>query len=127
MVFTNIPEESQTCYTVAYVQNGFSDTVNLTWIDKFSNTEQTYLTWSISLAYDQLMDVQWRTQPLFSSGVQMHYSLARNPNYYEKLFVIPSIIFVVLAYITFWISKDNPAARVLFSITNILNAISFLI
>lgn len=64
---------------------------------------------------------------MFSSGIEMHYAFTRNPHYYTKIFIIPSIIFVVLAYITFWISKDNPAARVLFSITNILNAISSLI
>ena len=44
-----------------------------------------------------------------------------------KIFVAPSIIFVVLAYCSFWIDKNMAPARVTLVITNILNAISLLV
>lgn len=36
----------------------------------------------------------------------------------------PSIIFVVLAYTTFWIDSRKASARVIFSTTNVMNSIS---
>ncbi len=44
-----------------------------------------------------------------------------------KLFVLPSVLFVVLAYTSFWIDKNVAPARVTLVITNILNAISLLV
>ena len=44
-----------------------------------------------------------------------------------KLFVSPSIIFVILAYSSFWIDKNGAPARVSLVITNILNTISLLV
>jgi hypothetical protein len=45
----------------------------------------------------------------------------------SKLFISPSVIFVILAYTSFWIDKNGAPARVTLVITNILNAISLLL
>jgi hypothetical protein len=99
------------------------------WVQKFNTTDivQTYLTWDITLSYDKPVDVRWKTEREFSSGIMMRFEFSRSPDFFTKVFIVPSIIFVVLAYITFWISQNHAPARVIFSITNILNAISLLV
>lgn len=57
----------------------------------------------------------------------MIFVFARDPQFLTKMFISPSIIFVVLAYVTFWIDSRKAPARVIFVITNILNAISLLV
>jgi hypothetical protein len=44
----------------------------------------------------------------------------------SRIFVVPSIILVVLAYLTFWIDSSKPSARVIFSVTLILKAIALM-
>jgi hypothetical protein len=43
------------------------------------------------------------------------------------MFVYPSIIFVILAYTSFFIDKNGAPARIIVIITNILNAISLMV
>lgn len=74
------------------------------------------------------MDVRWRTQGKgLSSGIMINFNFSRNPGFFNQIFVVPSIIFVVLAYATFWIDSQKASARVIFAITNILNAIYLLV
>lgn len=80
------------------------------------------------MKYDSQVDVRWRTEPTgFSSGVRIKFDFYRTPDFLMKIFVFPSIIFVILAYFTFWIDSSKAPARVIFAITNILNAISLLV
>jgi multisubunit Na+/H+ antiporter MnhC subunit len=57
----------------------------------------------------------------------MLITFSRSHNFYTKIFIIPSIILVILAYITFWINSKKAPARVILGITNINSAISLLI
>lgn len=54
----------------------------------------------------------------------LSFSFARDPTFLTKIFVYPSIIFVILAYTTFWIDSRKASARVIFSTTNVMNSIS---
>jgi hypothetical protein len=45
----------------------------------------------------------------------------------NKIFVAPSIIFVILAYTSFFIDKNAAPARVILVITNIMNPIALII
>lgn len=103
--YVNIPSDSHECHVVAYIMNEFSDTAVLKSIDKFdSNREKRYLTWDIKLSNDGPVDVRWKTEPTgFSSGIKLHFGFFRYPNFFTKTLIVPSIILVCLAYITFWI------------------------
>lgn len=126
--YANIPSDVHHCETVAYIQNEFNDTAYLIFVNKFTETRnQTYLTWQIQLSSEGNMDVRWKTDPTgVCSGVKMVFDFQREPSFLYKIFVTPSIIFVVLAYMTFWIDHKKAPARVIFCITNILNSISLL-
>ena len=60
------------------------------------------------------------------SSLKINFKLKRNPSFYLSLFMFPSVTFTILAYISFYIDKMVPSARVTMCITNILNAISLL-
>lgn len=87
-----------------------------------------YTTWDFKMLFDSQVDVRWKTEPTgYCSGVRIKFDFERYPEFMQKIFVFPSIIFVVLAYLTFWIDSNKAPARVIFAITNILNAISLLV
>lgn len=87
-----------------------------------------FTTWYLKMGFDTEVDVRWKTEPTgYSSGIKINFEFSRDPSFLEKIFVFPSIIFVVLAYFTFWIDSNKAPARVIFAITNILNAISLLV
>ncbi len=80
------------------------------------------------MSSDGSKDIRWLSiSDGISSGVRMVFRFQRDSQFLTKIFVGPSIIFVVLAYITFWIDSRKAPARVIFIITNILNAISLLV
>ena len=56
----------------------------------------------------------------------MTFQFERNPDFLYRIFVIPSIIIVILAYLTFWIDSSKAAARVIFIVTIILKAIALM-
>jgi hypothetical protein len=60
--YSSIPNDQQLCSTVAYIQNEFSDTASLVLFDHFPQSKNmTFLTWSINLNFNSLIDTQWRT------------------------------------------------------------------
>lgn len=78
--------------------------------------------------FDSQVDVRWKTSgDGFMSGVRIRFDFQRSPDFLQKIFMFPSIIFVILAYFTFWIDSEKAPARVIFAVTNILNAISLLV
>lgn len=127
--YLNIPSDSHECTTIAYIQNEFTDTAHLNWINQFPESRDIHhLTWDIDLSFGGNVDVRQKSDPSgVMSGVKMTFFFARDPQFLTKIFISPSIIFVVLAYITFWIDSRKAPARVIFVITNILNAISLLV
>lgn len=56
-----------------------------------------------------------------SSGLGWHFNFNRSPDHFNKIFIMPSIILVVFAYITFWIDYKKAAERTIFIVINILN------
>jgi hypothetical protein len=52
----------------------------------------------------------------------MEIKFKRSQTFYSKIFFTPSIIMVILAYITFWIDPKRAPARVIFAIVNIIKA-----
>ena len=50
--------------------------------------------------------------------------MARNPLFFIMQFIIPSMLFVVLSYLSYWVDKAAAPARVGLSITAILISIS---
>eukprot|EP00347_Sterkiella_histriomuscorum_P001850 403370439 len=126
--YENIPSDKHNCHTDAYIQNEFSDTGYLKWRDYFTRRNMKYTTWELMMGFESEVDVRWKTEPTgYSSGVRIKFEFERAPEFMQKIFVFPSIIFVILAYLTFWIDSRKAPARVIFSITNILNAISLLV
>lgn len=78
--------------------------------------------------FDAQVDVRWKTSgDGYMAGVRIRFDFQRSPDFLQKIFMFPSIIFVVLAYFTFWIDAEKASARVIFAVTNILNAISLLV
>eukprot|EP00347_Sterkiella_histriomuscorum_P017150 403350477 len=127
--YDNIPSDEHQCLTTAYIINEFSDTAQLQWIDRFQrNRDKQYLTWDLKLRQNSQVDVRWKTEATgYSSGIEMSIIFKRSPNFYTKIFITPSIILIILAYITFWIDSKKAPARVILTITNINSAISLLI
>lgn len=127
--YTNIPTDFHTCETVAYMQNEFTDTGMLRWVDKFNeNRKHQFMTWDIQMQYDEDVSIRWKSVPDgLGSGLKFSFSFKRDSYFLGKLFINPSIIFVILAYSSFWIDKNEAAARVSLVITNILNAISLIV
>ncbi len=126
--YDNIPSDSHVCRTVAYINNEFTDTSKLRQVSLFKTAPIDYLTWRFEIQYENEVDVRWRTQgDGVNSGVKFKFMFSRDPAFLQQIFVIPSIILVILAYATFWIDSDKASARVIFAITNILNAISLLV
>lgn len=86
------------------------------------------MTWDVELEYSEDVNVRWKSiSNGVGSGIKFSFKFKRDPYFLGKLFVNPSIIFVVLAYTSFWIDKNEAAARVSLVITNILNAISLIV
>jgi hypothetical protein len=86
-----------------------------------------FLTWNIILNFNSLMDAQFRTSgDGVCSGAKMTFSFERDPDFLYRLFVVPSIILVVLAYLTFWIDSSKAPSRVIFSVVLILKAIALM-
>lgn len=127
--YASIPTDKHTCETIAHIQNEYTDTGVLVWIDKFSaNRKHKFMTWDIEMNYDE--DVNVRLKSISDgvlSGIKFSFKFQRDPYNLAKIFVNPSIIFVILAYTSFWIDKNEAAARVSLVITNILNAISLIV
>ena len=83
--------------------------------------------WNVTLQFDSEMDIRWKTDPTgVSSGLSFSFTFIRKSKFLLKSFVLPSVIFVVLAYASFFIDKAAAPARVTLSINNILNAIYLL-
>jgi hypothetical protein len=51
--------------------------------------------------------------------------MKRNPRFYMTYYIVPSVLFVVIAYCSFWIDQNAAAARCALSITTILITIQF--
>ena len=126
--YNNIPSDSHVCPTVAYITNEFSDTSRLRHVTKYPSTPISYLTWLFEIEFENNVDVRWRTQGEgVNSGIKYRFNFSRDAAFLQQIFVVPSIILVILAYTTFWIDSEKASARVIFAITNILNAISLLV
>ncbi|CDW81147.1 gamma-aminobutyric acid receptor subunit rho-3-like [Stylonychia lemnae] len=129
--YKNSPGNLQQCITTTYIQNEFSDTATLTWMNKFDEERsKDYLSWTLALSKFQNVDVRWKTEPTgVSSGVEIELQFSKTQTFFQKIFIIPSIILVVLAYITFWIDPKRAPARVIFvhfELRIIINTTSFL-
>jgi hypothetical protein len=59
------------------------------------------------------------------SGVQFDFKISRNEYFFISYYVVPSILFVVVSYMSFWINKEAVPARVTLAILTILIAINF--
>ena len=51
--------------------------------------------------------------------------MKRSPYFYMVYYIVPSVIFVIIAYCSFWISKDSVTARCSLAITVVLITINF--
>jgi len=86
------------------------------------------MSWEVYLSRNSSVFIKFEDNPVdVSSGLKFHFELKRQPLFLSKLFVYPSIIFVIMAYTSFFIDKHGAPARITVTITNILNAISLMV
>lgn len=86
------------------------------------------MSWYVYLIKNTNVDIRIPTVPgNVMSGLEFYFLLNRQPNFIEKMFVYPTIIFVILAYTSFFIDKNGAPARVTVVITNIFNTVSLLV
>jgi len=126
--YEKIPGDQHDCQTTAYIMNEFTDTAILQFSDVFLNSAPvTYTTWKVTLSEGQPSFIRYKTAPEgYSSGLTFTFHFHRVKQFLMKLFIVPSILFVILAYCSFYINKMVAPARVTLCVTNILNAISLL-
>jgi hypothetical protein len=95
---------------------------------KFDTNFQTYMSWYVYIFKNENNDVRIPNLPTsIMSGLEFSFQLNRQPSFMEKMFVYPTIIFVILAYTSFFIDKNGAPARVTVVITNIFNTVSLLV
>lgn len=59
------------------------------------------------------------------SALRFTLQIKRDPYFYMVYYIIPSIIFVVISYCSFWISQESVTARCSLAITTVLITINF--
>lgn len=60
------------------------------------------------------------------SGLNYSVHIARNDTYMLMLFIIPSILFVMISYCSFWINKEVTPSRISLCTVTILITISLI-
>lgn len=86
------------------------------------------MSWEIYLIKNNSVYIKYEENPIsVASGLKFIFKLKRQPLFLSKLFVYPSIIFVILAYTSFFIDKNGAPARITVIITNILNNITLMV
>jgi hypothetical protein len=58
------------------------------------------------------------------ADIEIYFELARKPFYYRSNFILPSSIFMVLSYVSFWLSPGAAPARVAIGIIPVLIMVS---
>ncbi len=105
-----------------------SSVYSLQFASKFDTNYQTYMSWYVHLFKDENVDIRIPTYKYgVLPGLQFSFQLNRQPDFMSKIFVYPTIIFVILAYTSFFIDKNGAPARVTVVITNIFNTVSLLV
>ena len=59
-----------------------------------------------------------------TAGLEIYFELQRKPFYYSANFVLPSSVFMVLSYVSFWISPGAAPARIAIGIIPVLIMVS---
>lgn len=86
-----------------------------------------FLTWDIIFEGGQATRVKLKSVPTSAiSGIRLDFEFKRQSSFLMRLFIIPSLMFTLLAYTSFYIDQGVPPARVTLCITNVLNSISLL-
>lgn len=81
--YLNIPSDSHSCSTVAYINNEFTDTSKLFWVDRYPSRTVKHLTWTFNINYDKNVDVRWRTKgDGVHSGVRVTFEFERDPAFF---------------------------------------------
>ena len=121
MNFTNLPYDQQNCLLSVGLYASDKRYVNLTWISGASvepvqswSTSITKPEWKIldAIPYDETEFFQGRNW----SYVRVRLILKRNSEYYEQYVIAPTILFVVIAWSSFFIARAAAPARVAMSI-----------
>ena len=60
-----------------------------------------------------------------NSGLRYTIEMKRDPYFYMTYYVVPSVLFVIISYCSFWIDKHAATARCSLAITTILITINF--
>ena len=60
-----------------------------------------------------------------NAGLLFNLKMKRDPYFYMVYYIVPSVIFVIISYCSFWISKDSVTARCSLAITTVLITINF--
>ena len=121
--FAEIPSDSHYCNFYPYQDDLYDTLGDLYHLSLFPSEQQlSYRTYQVSMVYEGRFDIM-QSADLSGRLPGMGYTLYlnRQPLFLFKVFIIPSLLFVILAYSSFYVNKESAPARVTLSITNILN------
>jgi hypothetical protein len=79
----------------------------------------------INMRFDSIVDLALPGDANFYSGARYIITLDRETGFYFKFYIGPSIIFVLISYSSFWISRAAAMARISLCTMSILIAVQF--
>lgn len=104
--FARIPSDEHNCFTTSYISNNFVDTAVLRYEkrDDVPRPDVGFLTWDIKLKSLSETRIKYKTSASSSySGIKLGFFFKRQSDFLFRLFIIPSLMFTLLAYSSFYI------------------------
>eukprot|EP00347_Sterkiella_histriomuscorum_P019697 403340633 len=137
--FSLFPNDNQQCNIVPYITRYEKSQVDFTayQVDNplqvqptnpvvtTSSAPDTYFSFDIDLSYDGKSTVRNDLDDTENAALTFKLEMKRDPYFYMVYYIVPSVIFVIIAYCSFWISKDSVTARCSLAITVVLITINF--
>jgi hypothetical protein len=78
---------------------------------------------TVTFDFIENINIATPNDPNFYSGLKYEIYIDRNPGFYQKYYVGPAIIFVLISYSSFWISRAAAMARISLCTGSILMAV----
>ncbi len=78
-------------------------------------TPHKFFSWDINYKTEELNAAAFE-----NSGLVFTFTMTRSPYFYMTYYLVPSIIFVLISYCSFWIDKHATTARCFLAITTVL-------
>jgi len=118
MDFTDLPNDVQHCPVLLFGWQTIREEVNTRfWDPALKVTEGASAAGSVEWRLDGVSTTEDAKNSEWGcafgcKGLKWVFSLARKPNYYNKYVLLPSYLYVFIAWSSFWVSRNAAPARV---------------